>query len=176
VSLTWGGPCNKGSFADLENFCKFARYYVASDLPNGGYSHDDWTIEKYLETDPDNQYHDLFASHDTLEAVLKNRIDLRRKDYEYSRNNMVTNQVAQANYLYSCESFSEFPPEFRSFFAEADVDQLTHGDVYQFMIENQAPSGLIELFDQVFVHKVDNRDFFTWSSVANGMLLIMESY
>ncbi len=36
-----GGPCNKGGYEDLANFCKHARYYVASDLPNGGYSTDD---------------------------------------------------------------------------------------------------------------------------------------
>ena len=126
-----GGPCDKGSFADLENFCEFARYYVASDLPNGGYSHDDWTIEKQFETDQNYRYHDLFASHDTLEAVLKNRIDLRRKDCEYSRNNMVTNQVAQANYLYSCEAFSEFHPfceAIRNHFIGARPHRINNAD------------------------------------------------
>ncbi|MQF48936.1 hypothetical protein FIM08_03445 [SAR202 cluster bacterium AC-647-N09_OGT_505m] len=176
--IDMGGPCTKGSFSDLENFCEFADYYIASDMPNGGYTMDDWTEEKFLETDPETQYHDLLRSHVTLEEALKARIDLKRKRYEYSRNNMVTNQVAQANYLYSCSAFRVFQPDFKLFLSEAGVDYQLEDDLYQFMIDNQASSGLKELFDQVFVRKADNSDFFDWSDasnisndVANGMLM-----
>lgn len=44
--LDIGGPCNKGSFADLDNFCHSAKYYIASDLLNGGYSMDEFTWTK----------------------------------------------------------------------------------------------------------------------------------
>ena len=56
-----GGPCTKGSFSDLKNFCEYARYYIASDIPNGGYTLDDWTKEKWDETVYALQYHRLFA-------------------------------------------------------------------------------------------------------------------
>ena len=36
--IDMGGPCTKGSFSDLDNFSDYATYYVASDLPNGGYT------------------------------------------------------------------------------------------------------------------------------------------
>ena len=39
------------------------------------------------------------------------------------------------------------------------------------MIDNNAPSTLIEQFNDVFVHKADNKDFFEWSEVSNGMLM-----
>ena len=94
-----GGPCNKGSFSDLENFCSHARYYVASDLPNGGYTPDDWTIEKHRETDPESQYHRLFAETSSLQEALVGRIDIRRRRYEYSRINMTESRTQQANYL-----------------------------------------------------------------------------
>ena len=173
--IDMGGPCNKGSFSDLDNFCEFARYYVASDLPNGGYQHDVFSIDRYKETDAETQYHNLFAANDSLEGTMNSRIDLRRKDYEYSRNYMITNRVAQANYLYSCAAFREFSPDFNAFFAEAGGEQgfgyQKYSDLYQYMIDNQAPSTLTERFDQVFLHKADNRDFFEWSEVANGMLM-----
>ena len=169
--IDMGGPCNKGSFADLDNFCEHSRYFVASDLPNGGYTFDDWTIEKYHETNPETQYHNLLSTNQSLEEALKGRIDLKRKAYEYSRNYMIENRVAQANYLYSCASFLRFSPDFKSFLDETDVDYLISDDLYQFMVDNNAAPSLIQRFNDTFVHKADNKDFFDWSQVSNGMLM-----
>ena len=169
--IDMGGPCNKGSFADLDNFCEHSKYFVASDLPNGGYTFDDWTIEKYRETNPERQYHNLLSANQTLEEALKGRIDLKRKAYQYSRNNMIENRVAQANYLYSCAAFLRFSPDFKSFLAEAGVDYLISDDLYRFMVDNNAAPSLIQRFNDVFVHKADNKDFFDWSQVRNGMLM-----
>ena len=165
--IDMGGPCTKGSFTDLENFCEFTEYYIASDMPNGGYQMDDWTEEKHLSTDPITQYHDLFRSHNSLESVLKARIDLKRIRYEYSKNNMISNQVAQANYLYSCSTFSAFQEKFKNFIATISVDYQIEDDVYHYMISNNASSDLKNLFDSVFVHKADNRDFFDWTNATN---------
>ena len=169
--IDMGGPCTKGSFADLENFCHYASFFIASDMPNGGYTMDDWTIEKWNEISHEIQYHRLFANSDSLEEALKSRIDLKRRRYEYSRNNMIANQVEQANYLYSCAAFRTFSPEFKSFLSQINKDHELYDDLYTFMTDNRAPAALIEAFKEVFVHKADNRDFFTWSVVANGMLM-----
>ena len=169
--IDMGGPCTKGSFADLENFCHYASFFIASDMPNGGYTMDDWTIEKSNEIDPEIQYHRLFANSDSLEEALKSQIDLKRRRYEYSRNYMIANQVEQANYLYSCAAFRTFSPEFKSFLSQVNKDHELYDDLYTFMTDNRAPAALIEAFKEVFVHKADNRDFFTWSVVANGMLM-----
>ena len=169
--IDMGGPCTKGSFADLDNFCESARYYVASDLPNGGYTMDDWTIEKHDETEPENQYHNLFFTNPSLEETLKDRIDLKRKSYEYSRNNMITNQVAQANYLYSCAEFRKFSLDFKSFLSRVRVRYSIFDDLYQYMINNNAPPTLMEQFKNVIVHKADNKDFFEWSKIRNGILM-----
>ena len=169
--IDMGGPCNKAGFEDLHIFSKYARYYVASDLPNGGYTMDDWTIEKIHETNPDHQYHNLFAANPNLEDVLIGRIDLIRKAYEYSRNNMISNQVAQANYLYSCEAFRRFSPNFIAFYDRVGVDYPVGADLYQYMIDNGAPQALIEQFNDVIVHKADNPDFFQWDEPRNGILM-----
>ena len=167
--IDMGGPCNKGGYEDLANFCRHARYYVASDLPNGGYNMDEWTPEKYDETDAETQYHRLFSSNDTLEAVLVGRVELRRKHYEYSRGNQTRGAVAQANYVYSCAGFHDFGAAFESFLAETAIPHPTH-DLYQLLLDNSAPTELLGLFRQVFAHRVDNRDFFRWDFPANGMI------
>ena len=169
--IDMGGPCTKGSFTDIDNFCKSARYYVASDLPNGGYTLDNWTPEKNAATDPDAQYHNLFSANASLEEALKGRIDLMRTRYEASRNYMITNRVAQANYLYSCAEFRKFGPNFKSFLSSVGVDYSIGDDLYQYLIDNNAPPTLIEQFNKVIVHKADNKDFFEWSEVRNGMLM-----
>ena len=169
--LDMGGPCNKGSFADLDNFCHSAKYYIASDLLNGGYSLDEFTWTKREEVWPLTQYHNLFAVNRILEESLKGRIDLKRKAYEYSRNNMVANEVAQANYLYSCTAFLTFSTGFKSFLGSAGVKYRMSDDLYDYMTENGASPSLFEQFNNVIVHKADNKDFFEWNEIRNGMLM-----
>ena len=169
--IDMGGPCNKGSFADLDNFSEHSRYYIASDLLNGGYTMDEFTRSKREEVWPLTQYHNLFSANQSLEEALKGRIDLKRKAYEYSKNNMISNQVDQANYLYSCIAFRRFSPNFKAFLGSADVDYHISDDLYQYMIDNKAPPTLIEQFNDVFVHSADNKDFFEWSEARNGMLM-----
>ena len=132
---------------------------------------DEFTWAKREEVWPLTQYHNLFFANQNLEEALKGRIDLKRKDYEYSRNNMIDNRVAQGNYLYSCETFRRFSPNFKAFLGSTGVDYRIFDDLYQYMIDNNAPSTLIEQFNDVFVHKADNKDFFEWSEVSNGMLM-----
>ena len=169
--IDMGGPCNKGSFADLDNFCDSARYYIASDLLNGGYSMDEFTWAKREEVWPLAQYHRLFSANQGLEETLKGRIDLKRKAYEFSRNNMIANQVAQANYLYSCAEFRKFGHVFRPFHDGAGVKYGMSDDLHRFMTDNGAAPTLIKQFSKVIVHQADNRDFFEWSVVRNGMLM-----
>jgi len=169
--IDMGGPCNKGSFSDLENFCSHARYYVASDLTNGGYTMDDWTIEKHRETEPESQYHRLFAESSSLEEALLGRIDIKRRDYEYSRINMSESRTQQANYLYSCREFADFGPAFRTFLSSQDGDYHISDDLYDYMDAHRAGEDLFGRFNAVFVYRADNRDFFEWEPGANGMLM-----
>ena len=169
--IDMGGPCNKGSFADLDNFCDSAKYYIASDLLNGGYSMDEFTWAKREEVWPLTQYHNLFSANQGLEEALKGRIDLKRKAYEFSRNNMITNQVAQANYLYSCAEFRKFGHVFRPFLGGAGVEYSMSDDLHRYMTDNGAAPTLIEQFSKVIVYQADNNDFFEWSVVRNGMLM-----
>ncbi len=171
--IDMGGPCNKGGYEDLANFCKHAHYYVASDLPNGGYSTDDWTPEKHWETSEAKQYSRILESNDTLEEALIERVNLRRKDYEYSRSNLTQKRWPQANYVYSCVAFSDFSKAFEAFLDETAIPYPLY-DLYELMLAYSAPPGLLEKFQNVIVHAVDNRDFFEWSLPANGMISPLE--
>ena len=171
--IDMGGPCNKGGYEDLANFCKHARYYVASDLPNGGYSMDEWTAEKHWETSEAKQYHRILASNDTLKEALIERVNLRRTHYEYSRDNQTRDRVAQANYVYSCVAFREFSAAFEAFLDDTTIPYPLH-DLYELLVRHPAPSSLLEKFKSVIVHAVDNRDFFEWSFPANGMISPLE--
>ncbi len=167
--IDMGGPCNKGGYEDLANFCRHARYYVASDLPNGGYSTDEWAPEKHYETNAELQYHRLLESSETLEEALIARVDLRRRDYEYSVNNLTQDRWPQASYVYSCAGFRDFSAAFEAFLVEASIADPVY-DLYQLLLDNAAPPALLDGFGDVLVHGVDNRDFFTWDTTANGII------
>ncbi|MXV82937.1 T9SS type A sorting domain-containing protein [Candidatus Poribacteria bacterium] len=171
--IDMGGPCNKAGFGDLVNFCEYARYYIGSDMPNGGYAMDDWTYEKHVESDYDMQYHNVFAANQTLEGALRERLDVTRKSYEYSRGNMIRNSTQQASYLYSCKAFLKFYPQFLIFLitAENGRNYASHGDLLRYMMDNHAPQSLIDRYSATIVYNVDNSDFFEWTNEHNGMSL-----
>ena len=39
------------------------------------------------------------------------------------------------------------------------------------MIDNQVPLYLEDKFHEIILRKVDNKDFFKWPAVANGILM-----
>lgn len=169
-----GGPCNKGSYADIDNFCRYADYYVASDLSNGGYTFDQFTGEKYNETSQEIQYHDFFKQADTLGDVLKRSLDTRFKRYEYSRNNMITNKVEQSSYVYNCRAFPTFKAAFSEFAAgRRDYSLVT--DMQGYLQENNAPEEVMSSFEDLIDYKIDNRSFFPWEVEANGLLMLYPS-
>ena len=162
--IDMGGPCNKGGYSDLNAFCPFSEYYIASDMPNGGYNFDDWTIEKYNETNPDYRYHDLIADNEMLLGVLEGRIDLKRQAYEYSLFDMTANKVEQANYLYSCNSFKNLYEKVEPIASSLPPyeDLLSHLEGYG--------DSYVSAFHSTIAYRADNRDFFTWEKVRNGIL------
>ena len=173
--IDMGGPCNKGGLSDLESFCTHARYYIASDLPNGGYDMDNWTIQKWDEVNVERQYHLLFARHRSLEDALVGRIDLKRTRYEYSRGDMTRNKVEQANYLYSCANMmSELGWNVRLFVEQSGGTYRYGRDLLQYLTEKDAPMLLLKMFDRTIIHQADNRDFFAWEEIANGIMLCCE--
>ena len=55
-------------------------------------------------------------------------------------------------------------------FVDVTTIQAPSYDLYQLMLDYSAPPVLLERFRDVFVHGVDNRDFFEWKVTANGMI------
>ena len=177
--IDMGGPCNKAGFSDLSTFCPFANYYIASDLPNGGYSFDDWTFEKFVSTDADTQWHNIFSTSNSLLEAMKKRIDLTRQRYLYAVNDMTTNKTEQANYLFSCAAFNLFSPKYAqavkeaagSFYGTLSNSNLGDNGHYDLMESVRATGDgyLIEALNQVKVYQADNRDFFEWEEKRNGI-------
>ena len=84
-------------------------------------------------------------------------------------NDQIRNQVEQANYGYSCARFNDFSEAFELFIDVTTIQTPVY-DLYQLMLDYSAPSALLDRFRDVFVHGVDNRDFFEWKVTANGMI------
>ena len=169
--IDMGGPCNKSGYEDLTNFCRFAQYYVASDMPQGNYSFDEWTREKFQETNAELQYHRLFRESEELRTVLAARIDLNRLAFEYSRNDMVKKRWPQATYLHSCADFEPFARDFIAFVNHRGVSFDNSDDVLHYLETGGAGASLVQAFRRVLTHRVDNRDFFEWAENRNGMTM-----
>ena len=153
--IDMGGTSKKGSFSDLENFCQYARYYIARICLRAATRMDDWTIEKYHETDPESQYHALLAAPKPTGGARRSHRPRKTTAYEYSRENMIESRNRQANYLYSCQEFADFRSAFRRFLSSQDGQY----DVHDGMVSHGADGDLKRLFDKVFVHHADNRRF-----------------
>lgn len=169
--IDMGGPCNKSGYEDLTNFCRFAQYYVASDMPQGNYSFDEWTLEKFNETNPELQYHRLFGESEQLRDVVTARVDIKRTAFEYSRNDMVANQWPQAIYLHSCADFEPFARDFIPFLRDRGLPVEVRGDVLDYIETSGGGVGLVEAFRRVVIYGVDNRDFFEWTDNRNGITM-----
>lgn len=169
--IDMGGPCNKSGYEDLTNFCQFAHYYVASDMPQGNYRFDEWSTEKYEETLSELQYHRLFAESEELRDVLVERVDLNRTAFGYSRRNMVSRGWPQATYLHSCRDFEPFARDFIAFIKHRRAPFQGGEDLLDYLETAGAGAGLLEAFRQVVTHSVDNRDFFQWEENRNGITM-----
>ncbi|PSW10263.1 hypothetical protein C9J01_18805 [Photobacterium rosenbergii] len=162
-----GGPCNKGAYTDTKNFCQYADYYIASDLPNGGYQLDDH--DNYRSVNPEYRYHDIFADSGTLKEALTKRIDLKRQAYLFAYNYMVEHEVEQANYLYSCHEFNtSFAPHFEELALSKNNYLLD--DMMTYLADNGAGDDLVSRYQKVITHRADNRDFFPWAFPWSGMM------
>lgn len=172
--IDMGGPCNKGSLEDLRSFCPHAAFYIASDLPNGGWgsSHGGATVEEFQKTDWDEQYPRLFGEHADLQTVLAERVHLRRIHYELERESMIHTKTEQANYLYSCAAALDFIERFDRFQANLPQEHDRVYDLYLHLERNDAPESLIQGFRDVIAYGVDNRDFFEWEVDANGIACV----
>ncbi len=169
--IDMGSQCNKGGYEDLTNFCQYAEYYVGSDLVQGGFEFTDWTSEKFLETHYEEQYHRFFEESPTLSDVLVRRVDLLNTRWEYGREDLVEKRHQQALYLYSCENFEPFAAEFIPFLARTREPWEGAEDLLAFLQSAGADGSLIALFHDTIAHSADNRDFFDWRRVQNGMTM-----
>ncbi len=154
----------KGGLSDLNTFCPFSEFYIASDISDSGYNFDNWTVEKHKETEPDLKFFELIEDNSTLKQVLTKRIDLKKKVYNYSRKNMTKNKIEQAIYLYSCTSFQKL----NALLEKKDITLPPHYDLYSILVGYGR--SYISAFNKTIIKSIDNRNFFHWETKANGIL------
>jgi hypothetical protein len=164
IDMSW--PCKKGSFSDLVNFSPFTKYYLATDLNNGGYTMDEWTHEKYKECNPPI-WLELGDGKPYLDYVGE-ELQRERQNYEYSRRNMIKDKVMQSRTCFDSEKFLRFADAFQSVWVSDEKRGSV--DVKEYL-ETQVEDNerLLQLFNDCIVGTVNNKDFFEWSREANGM-------
>ena len=118
----------------------------------------------------------LNANSNLLE-VLKRGQDNKRGLYELSKNDMSLNVrenlraddvIEQANYIYDSAAFVDFSHAFQLALKDdrnraegSRANLLADNDVLT-LVQNLGDAELVRLYDEVFLHKIDNRDFFEW--------------
>ena len=164
IDMSW--PCKKGSFSDLVNFSPFTKYYLATDLNQGGFSMDNWTYEKYKECNPPLWLE--FGDGKPYLDYVNNELERDRRMYLYSKKNMVEKKIRQSLTCFDCEKFIEFAESFHdswkytNSYGSVDVRQY----IREHVVDNKK---LLQLYDDCIVGTVNNKDFFEWSKEANGM-------
>jgi hypothetical protein len=161
--------CSEGNILVVKNFERFFDYIMASDLSVGGYTMDEWSIEKFNETNPEFNYPLLLKPDNSIEQVLLQILDLRRHEWEYSINNMVANQVKQSVSLYKTDAF---PALTRSVWPELEANPIQDFSQYQYdlytYIASLGKPGLIDKFTSFRVEYLSNKNFFNWDIDTNG--------
>ena len=84
---------------------------------------------------------------------------------------MIENKVEQGNYLYSCSSYASFEIAFVGF-VSGKSDYWLGDDLLNYLELNNAPEEIVDKFESLIIHSADNRDFFEWEVVSNGLLMI----
>lgn len=167
-----GGNCDEGTFRVLANLTPYCDYLVASDLPIGGYTLDDWTEEKWNETDIDYQLPLILTRGKSIAAALTDYLDLSRQRWVYSRNNMVAGHVLQSLSLYKSDEFSGLQTLVAP---EAQARGLFnfspyHNDLYTFIKTTGKPE-IEQQFLALRVGYRSNKDFFDWPADFNGLTI-----
>ena len=91
---------------------------------------------------------------------------------------MIRDEVEQANYIYDSEQFLKFAAAFQLALlenqaaGEARISLDTYNDVLS-LVNLLNDNSLANLYEAVFLHKIDNKDFFAWNNdehiAVNGM-------
>jgi len=171
--IDFGGPCVKSSIGDLATFTPFCDYYVASDLPNGGYTFDNYVHEDNIGTDVDYQYPLILNSSEDLESILTKRIQLKRERYLLSKNNMIQNKVEQANYLFNSEKAQLFLRDFVPFWKGNGSPQMQDARTF---VKNAGQQSIVQKLDDMIIASADNKDFFNWEVTRNCCLSWVDEF
>lgn len=164
-----GGPCNKGSFHDLEAIHEHAEYYIASDLSVGCFTYDDWDSVDYDSLEALYQYPRILSSHEKLENALIERVNVYRDRYNAGKNNITNNQVMQSHYLYSCSEFAKHKTAITEFMESLSFNPYVGRADIRHEIARAGRKDLLEAFESIIVYGVDTRQYFTWPEENNGL-------
>lgn len=170
--LDLGGNCSEGNTAVVSNFYPYFDYILASDLLIGGFNFDDWTIEKYNQTDPDYQYPLILTPDKTIRDSLSQLLDLFRLRWEYSRNNMIAGQEKQSLSLYKADAFETLAYSLGQELMAHPVNLGNyHYDLYTY-IKSLGRSDMESQFLSFRTEYRSNKDFFPWDVDTNGLSIV----
>lgn len=167
--LDLGGNCDEGDAVVMSSFFPYADYIIASDIPIGGYTFDNWTIERFHEVDPDYQLPLILTPTRSIRDGLVTYLDLARRRWEYSKQNMIFTRTKQALSLYRMDQFSRLAqlvsPELKR--SGISLSAYNH-DLFAF-IKSLNRSDIESQFLAFRTDYRSNKDFFSWDVDNNGL-------
>lgn len=148
------------------NFYMYFDYIVASDWLMGGYAPN---MDHFFDTDPDYMFPLIMTPDKSIRDGLEDIIDIVRLRWEYSMETMIENKVMQALYLFDAHEYETLVSMVYQEMSTNPVEMnLYYDDLYTYVfslgnndIENQ--------FEALRIYYKDNKDFFTWEYVFNGI-------
>lgn len=167
--LDLGGNCSEGKTNVVSNFYPYFDYILASDLLVGNYDFDNWTIEKYNQTQPDYQYPIIMTPDKTIRDGLSQILDLFRLRWEYSRNNMIAGQVKQSVSLFKADAFEPLAYSVRQELTALPSDLSNYNyDLFTY-VKSLSRSDMESQFLSFRIEYRSNKDFFPWDIDTNGL-------
>lgn len=167
--LDAGSNCAQGLLIFPSRWYPYFDYYIASDLNVGGYTFDEEYENKYQEIDRDYQLPLLFSPDKTILESLRERLDLSRLRWEYSRNNMITGEVKQSISLYQMDQYEALVDRLYQHLPNDPIDPWIYNlDLWTY-IKTLADDEVEEKFSAFRTDYLSNKDFFDWDVDSNGL-------
>lgn len=168
--LDMGTVCSQGDIGFPSLWHPYFDYYIASDLDVGGFVMDEDTYEKFIETDSDYQYPLMFTPEKTILEVLRDRLDLTKLRWEYSRNFMSDKEVKQSISLYQMDQFEALAEVLFQTLGDDPIDfTLYNGDLWTYIQSLDDKDDIENKFLAFRTDYFSNKDFFDWNVDTHGL-------
>lgn len=163
--------CNQGTVSMMNAFYPYFDYILASELSVGGYSQDNSNITKFMEVFDFNNYPSIFKENISLEKKLEKLVELKRKDWEYSKQNMIKKRTNQSVNLYKMDEYKPLMNHARDIFKEKNIQLQKYNNDLKTLLQSADDSQLMNEYNKLIVARKTNKDFFNWDKDIDALFI-----